>query len=117
MTQLDLLAPHRLAHRGDPETSKEAAEGVRNFSGEHYRMILAVLKSGDYTAHQIADRCPLDMVQVNRRLHEMAKAGLLERTGERRMTPRGGRACVWKIIKAGNVRADQLNPPPSDVAA
>ncbi len=95
MTQPDLFAPHTLAHAHDPETSHDAASRARSLRDRHCRVILTALTAGPKTAHEIAASTDLDMVQVNRRLHEIGKSGKAWRTGEARATPSGRRAMVW----------------------
>lgn len=67
---------HRRARVSDPESSHVAAAGAERFAGSHVARILAALDSlGTGTAHEIAQRCGLTVVQVDRRRKEMEQAG------------------------------------------
>lgn len=69
------------ARRSDPETSRQAAARARAFAGKHHRMILAALEAGPAGKTEIGRRCGLTEQQVARRMHELRRAGLVERTG------------------------------------
>lgn len=88
-----------LAHRNDPETSHDAAARVGEFKPDHQQIILNTLAQArnGYTAHEIAAHSNLEMVQVNRRLHELGKAGSIIRSDEKRATPSGRKAHVWHV--------------------
>ena len=70
-----------LFRRTDPVTSKLAGREARGFRGEHHRLILEALSQGPAGASGIAQRCGLLAHQVNKRLHELAKAGEIVETG------------------------------------
>jgi len=74
---LDDTRPVR-SRRSDPATSHAAATNAERFASTHAARILAALKDGPATAHKIADMTGLTVVQVDRRLPEMARAGLCE---------------------------------------
>jgi predicted Rossmann fold nucleotide-binding protein DprA/Smf involved in DNA uptake len=76
MESLPLFAA---ARRSDPATSHEAAKTAP--VAEHQRLILDALAIGPAGASGIAARCVLLPHQVNRRLHELAKAGRIAETG------------------------------------
>lgn len=86
MTTFD---PTKLARRGDPATSHMAAEDARGLCAKHEAKILEVLHDfgvKDATAEEIADRCGLDPVAVNRRMRGLLDQGAVEVTHEVRKT-------------------------------
>lgn len=72
------------ARRRDPITSHQAAEKAAKFANGHRERILEVMDfSGQsMTAEEIAYRTSLTVVQIDRRLPEMERAGLIEQTGQ-----------------------------------
>lgn len=59
-------------------------------------VVHAVLtKRGDRTASEIASLCPLTTVEVTRRTGELAHAGRIKDTGERRKSALGRPSIVW----------------------
>jgi predicted transcriptional regulator len=71
----DDIQPVR-ARRSDPATSHAAARNADKFAASHAGRILEALKEGPRTAHGLAAMTGLTVVQVDRRLPEMARAGL-----------------------------------------
>jgi predicted ArsR family transcriptional regulator len=69
------------ARRTDPATSQAASVSSRSFSGDHTTRILAALAAGPAGKTEIGRRCGLTEQQVARRMHELRRAGLVERTG------------------------------------
>lgn len=69
------------ARRSDPATSVAAARRSRTFAGDHARRIIAALQAGPAGKTEIGRRCGLTEQQVARRMHELRRAGLVERTG------------------------------------
>lgn len=64
------------ARRTDPVTSKAAAVNAERFAASHAGRILAALETlGTATAHEIAQQAGLTVVQVDRRLCELERAG------------------------------------------
>ena len=64
------------ARRTDPATSKQAAQNASRFAESHAGRILTALKlHGPMTAHDL-HITGLTVVQIDRRLPELAKAGL-----------------------------------------
>lgn len=65
-----------LARRSDPITSHMAAANATEFKGGHAARILACLQAGGpATAHELADQTGLTVVQIDRRLPELARSG------------------------------------------
>ncbi len=69
------IAPIRRARKNDPATSKAAARNADRFSESHAGRILAALNEGPRSAHGISAMTGLSVVQVDRRLPELARAG------------------------------------------
>jgi len=85
-----------LFRRTDPVTSKIAGTMAREFKGDHERRILEALAAGPGTKDEIASRCGLTEQQVVRRRAALLRHGLVVLTGERRRTPSGNTAEVWR---------------------
>ncbi|MGJ7512371.1 hypothetical protein [Variovorax sp. GT1P44] len=66
------------ARRTDPDTSHQAAARAEKFAKSHAGRILGDLKRvGTGTAASISANTGLTVVQIDRRLHEMEKEGLI----------------------------------------
>lgn len=64
------------ARSTDPATSHAAAANAHLFAGSHCDRILAALEElGSGTAHEIGAHCGLTVVQCDRRLVELQRAG------------------------------------------
>lgn len=96
MEQIAITFEPRRARRDDVGTSQEAASRVREFDGEHYRLILEALAVGCGTIYTIAARTRLSHVQIARRLPELEQAGKVRAEG---VAPGPtGRSCrLWWI--------------------
>lgn len=78
---IEALPLFAAARRTDPETSRSASRQAVAFKGDHARRILAALEAGPAGKTAIGRRCGLTEQQVARRMHELRRAGLVERTG------------------------------------
>ena len=87
-----------LFRRTDPVTSKIAGTMAREFKGDHERRILEALAAGPGTKDEIASRCGLSEQQVARRMHGLARAGLVETTGTTRPSASGRPERVWRAM-------------------
>lgn len=98
MTQLAMnFDAVTLARRTDPITSHEAAEHVNEFAAGHHKLILDCLtEHGPLSPDQIATKIRLDKFQICRRLPEMQRAGLVEPTGETRLSATGRKERIWR---------------------
>ena len=87
-----------LVRSHDPITSVLAAEGAFAFSGAHCDRILAALKQGPATAHELQTCTGLTVVQIDRRLPELLRNGKA-RVAQAKGTDlvRGG-ARVWEAL-------------------
>jgi predicted ArsR family transcriptional regulator len=85
-----------LFRRTDPVTSKAAGTMAREFKGDHERRILEALAAGPGTKDEIASRCGLTEQQVARRMHGLARAGMVEATGATRPSASGRPERVYR---------------------
>jgi len=92
----DTLDTLPLFRRTDPVTSKIAGTMAREFRGDHERKILEALAAGPGTKDELAARCGLSEQQVARRMHGLARAGLVETTGTTRPSASGRPERVWR---------------------
>ncbi len=67
--------PCMLVRAHDPITSITAAEGAPALSGAHCDRILHALGKGPATPHELQATTGLTVVQIDRRLPELAQAG------------------------------------------
>ncbi len=87
-----------LVRATDPATSVQAAEGAQLFRASHCERIVAALEQhGAKTAHELASLTRLTVVQIDRRLPELAKAkrARVVRAGGIDQTRDGFR--VWEV--------------------
>lgn len=77
------------ARRTDPQTSLAAAGCAAAFSGDHRDRIVAALEAGPAGKTEIGRRCGLTEQQVARRMHELRRAGRVERTGREVLSASG----------------------------
>ncbi|NQW46616.1 MAG: hypothetical protein HQ464_02485 [Planctomycetes bacterium] len=80
------------ARRSDPPTSHAAAK--RAPARGHGRLVLEALKAGPAGQTEIGRRCGLLAHQVNKRLADLARIGLVEVTGRR---VEGGAEREWRV--------------------
>jgi hypothetical protein len=85
------------ARRSDPPTSHAAARRVSEFRGEHARKILQALSLGPAGQSVIAERCGLLPHQVNKRIAELAKAGMILETGRVVESASGRGEREWRV--------------------
>lgn len=78
---IEALPLFAAARRTDPRTSRAAAASAASFAGDHRQRIMAALAAGPAGKTEIGRRCGLTEQQVARRMHELRRAGLVERTG------------------------------------
>lgn len=102
MTQLPLFTGHDLvtarARRTDPETSHIAAQQIEERGTAHIqRQIIAevVAAHPGLTAGEIPKYCDLDYFQVNKRLGEIERLGLIVRGEKRECTVRTSQQQTW----------------------
>lgn len=87
-----------LVRARDPITSITAAEGSGEFSGAHCDRILSALGQGPATPHELQETTGLTVVQLDRRLPELARAGRVRVVlvdGEELVR---GKSRVWELV-------------------
>tara|TARA_R110000803_G_scaffold39641_5_gene85550 strand:- start:807 stop:1088 length:282 start_codon:yes stop_codon:yes gene_type:complete len=90
----DLFTP--LARNNDPQTSHDAAHSVEFSLGRQHQEIVTVLERGiPFAAEQ------LEMIigfPVWRRMNELEKAGIVEKTGEQHKNNSGRMANKYRLV-------------------
>ena len=93
-------------HARDPDTSVQAARGAQGLAERHKAVIITILvfwgevdstREG-LTSQEIADYCELDYLQVARRISDLKRDKRVVDSGERRRSPGGRTACVWRLV-------------------
>jgi predicted ArsR family transcriptional regulator len=101
-TDLPLFQPHKAVRRTDVDTSRESAHSMAATVHTHHLLILDVLGDNrQHSAEEVADRCSLDYVAVNRRLPELARAEMVERVTEKHVNRSGRQAYRYRITGRG----------------
>lgn len=107
--QLELLSivstdSKRLSHRSDPDTSRAAAQRVvkTGIASRQRRSVLAAVERwpGRTTA-ELAVLMQCDRSVPARRMSELERAGLVERTDKRRCTVKSSMAGIYKVTDRG----------------
>lgn len=95
--QLDLLPTIREApYRKESRTSREAAKSVRPTAPQRARVFDALL-ARQSTMHEVAERLGIPLQSVCGRCSELRDEGLIEDSGETRLTQYGKPAVVWRV--------------------
>lgn len=102
MTTHDLPLFYREAPHSGGETSREAARSIRSALPRLEAMVLSALSGcSGMTAHEMETATGLAGNTVRPRLVGLRERGLIEDTGERRVTPSGRKAVVWRAKRSG----------------
>jgi hypothetical protein len=97
--QLALELPPPRARKRDPATSHVAAAKAARFSESHAGRIHIALMGGPATAHELAERTGLTVVQIDRRRIEMIRAGFVRLlVVDGRVVSRNGFE-VWEAVR------------------
>ncbi len=90
---------HTHAHAHDPDTSHGAARQAKGLAARHKTIIVTVLGNMGIglTSCEISNCCILDYLQVARRIKDLKDDGKVTDTGQRRASPGGRRASVWRL--------------------
>jgi|KBSMisStaDraftv2_1062788.scaffolds.fasta_scaffold356290_2 hypothetical protein len=97
----DQLDPHTHARRGDPDTSHAAAQQLDGTTMLR-RLLLAYADHPDLTAEEAAEVCGYDAeAGAWKRCSDLANAGLVEDTGDRRVASTGRHQMARRITLAG----------------
>lgn len=87
-----------LVRARDPLSSVMAAERTPKFANGHCARILAALAKGQATPHELQNTTGLTVVQIDRRLPDLQKAGkarVVQQGGEDLMR---GKSRVWEAL-------------------
>jgi predicted ArsR family transcriptional regulator len=87
------------ARRSDPETSHAAAARSHAFSESHAGRIHVALTQGPATAHELSERIGLTVVQIDRRLPELRRAGMARVVVEDGESLTRGGFRVWAVTR------------------
>lgn len=88
-----------LVRASDPLSSVLAAERAIKFAGNHCDRILAALANGrQATAHELQSATGLTVVQIDRRLPELLRAGRVQVVQRGGMDVIRGGARVWEAV-------------------
>ncbi len=88
-----------LVRASDPLSSVLAAERAIRFAGNHCDRILADLKNrGQATPHEMQCTTGLTVVQIDRRLPELLRAGRVQVVQRGGMDLMRGNARVWEAV-------------------
>lgn len=105
--QLDLIPPPvpwwkattPVARNTDPDTSHEAAESMQDAAGKQQAAILEALRDNGPMNHSQLDKSlGWPAHTSNRRLPELRRLGLVERTGATTLTASGRRAYEYRVV-------------------
>jgi DNA-binding MarR family transcriptional regulator len=90
---------HSGAYRhNDPDTAQEAAESI-DVTKLESAVLSALGKSvSGLTVYEIAERLDISLVSASPRLRPLVRKGFVEDSGDRRETPSGRRAIVWRLV-------------------
>jgi hypothetical protein len=90
--------PHQPGSKERGGTSEAAARGISPAAPYLRGRVLACLRDrGPATPDECAARLDLDILSVRPRLSELARLGLIVKTGERRPNRSGAMANVWRV--------------------
>lgn len=93
-----------LFRRNDPPTSVVSGRRARGIASQHRPLILQALAIGPANRDEIASRCGLTKDAVWRRLSQLEKDGLIERTGEEWPGESGLGQAVYRITNNEGAR-------------
>jgi DNA-binding transcriptional ArsR family regulator len=102
------------------DTSRAAAESIAPLTKVLVRKIMVALVARPMTCAEIETALELSHQTASARLSEMKKFGLVEDTGERRPTPSGRSAMVYRLSQGAAAMASQIQhlaPEKKDGAA
>lgn len=91
---VDLFTP--LARNSDPETSHQAGRSMELIIGNQHQKIISTLERGiPFAAEQIEK---IIGFSVWRRMNELEKAGIIEKTGEQHKNNSGRMANKYRLV-------------------
>lgn len=83
----------------DSDTSREAASKIAPHTQYLVRKIAQLLTNGPRACFEVEQLLDMSHQTASARMTEMREAGLIVDTGERRKTPTGRNAIVWKLAQ------------------
>lgn len=91
----------RRVRRADPGTSLEAAKRAASFASSHAgRIHLALVANGPCSAHELRQHTGLSVVQIDRRMVEMKRSGLIRVAVDHWGNEIVKQGCrVWEAVK------------------
>ena len=101
MDALDDLPLFAACRRNDPITSRLAARMAGGLVADHHRRILDALAAGPAGKTEIGGRSGLTEQQVARRMHELARGGLVLATGKTVRSASGRPEREWRTANNG----------------
>lgn len=87
-----------LFRAGDPLTSALAADRTPKFASGHHALILNALRRGPATPHELQRPTGLTVVQIDRRLPELKRAGLARVVQAAGQDVSRGGSRVWEAL-------------------
>jgi predicted ArsR family transcriptional regulator len=95
----DLFAYPNHPGAQDRDTSHDAADAIADRAPQLRSRALAVLeRSKGMTADEVAGRLGLSILSIRPRITELARAGKVRDSGERRANASGRKAIVWSPV-------------------
>ena len=100
--QISMDWPKAHSHRGDPETSVDAAKSAETFHRNHIDIVVDVLRAAGIplAVEQFMERCDLERYQIARRLSDLSdtkngKQPVIVDSGLRHTNKNGKKAVRW----------------------
>jgi len=82
----------------EQSTSELARQTASKIAGERYQQIIRILRKRPSCLFEVAAQIGFLDHQISGRFTDLAKLGVIEKTGERRVKPKTGCKCnVWRI--------------------
>ncbi len=104
LSLFDVEETHGRARGTDPQTAHDAAR-LPGKVALKWRYLIALVDGGPQTDFEVAERLGVAQTSCGPRRPALIEAGLVVGTGERRSTPNGGTAEVWRATGAGVIEA------------
>lgn len=85
-------------HEASSETSREAAESVAEISGAQRQAVADLIVQSPRTDDEIEVLTGYRHQSCSARRRELVLAGVIEDSGEKRLTRSGRKATVWRLV-------------------
>lgn len=109
-TLFDIEESQGRARATDPQTAHDAARRPGKVALK-WRYLIALVDGGAQTDFEVAARLGVAQTSCGPRRPALMKAGLVVATGDRRPTPNGGDAAVYRATDAGVIEARKHRAP------